>query len=202
MFERFTAGARDTVTGAVTAARRAGAAAVTEEHLLLALLEQGTLDPLGVDREAAAAALAEARRRGGLSQADEEALAGLGIDLSEIIARVEESHGEGALATAGARPPRGPGAPSSRGSSLGSSLRSVLGRPAARPREDRRHVRFGPGAKKTLEQSLRIALGHRAKTITRTHLLLALLAAPGPVADVLAAQGVTYARVEAAGPAA
>ncbi|MER5729701.1 Clp protease N-terminal domain-containing protein [Streptomyces sp. NPDC002138] len=166
MFERFTDDARETVTGAVTEARRCGAGAVTEEHLLLALLELGTLDPLGVDRGSAVAALAEARRRGGMSKADEEALAGLGIDLSEILARVEESHGEGALATAAARPRAG-------------------GR-----------VRFAPGAKKTLERSLRIALGGREKTITRTHLLLALLTAPGPVADVLTAHGVTYARVE------
>ncbi|WP_330332560.1 peptidase [Streptomyces sp. NBC_00536] len=169
MFERFTAGARDTVTGAVTEARRAGAAEVTEEHLLLALLELGALDPLGVDREAATAALVVARRRGGLSEADEEALAGLGIDLSEIIARVEETHGEGALATAGS---------------------------GTRPRGGGR-VRFAPGAKTTLARSLRITVGHREKSITPTHLLLALLTAPGPVADVLAAQGVTYARVEA-----
>ena len=42
-------------------------------------------------------ALAEARRRGGLSRADADALAGLGIDVSEIVSRVEEAHGEGAL---------------------------------------------------------------------------------------------------------
>ncbi|MET3986050.1 Clp protease N-terminal domain-containing protein [Streptomyces sp. PvR034] len=171
MFEKFTAGARDTVTGAVDEARRTGAARVTEEHLLLALLELGALDPLGVDREATAAALTEARRRGGMSKADEEALAGLGIDLDEIVARVEEGHGEGALATAGARPRGG-------------------------------RVRLAPGAKRTLTQSLRIAVGRREKTITPTHLLLALLTAPGPVADVLAAQGVTYARVAATTPAA
>ncbi|MGN5637464.1 peptidase, partial [Streptomyces sp. AC154] len=38
MFERFTKGARATVTGAVTHADRAGSGPVTEEHLLLALL--------------------------------------------------------------------------------------------------------------------------------------------------------------------
>ena len=40
MFERFTKGARTTVTGAVTWAERAGADRVTEEHLLLALLDR------------------------------------------------------------------------------------------------------------------------------------------------------------------
>ncbi|MDJ0379280.1 Clp protease N-terminal domain-containing protein [Streptomyces sp. G-G2] len=182
MFERFTAEARDTVSGAVTQARSTGAARVTEEHLLLALLELGALDPLGVDRASVAASLAEARRRGGMSKADEEALAGLGIDLSEIIARVEETHGEGALAAAG-------------GGTRGGRLRSALG-------EGGGHVRFGPGAKKTLEHALRIAVGRRDKSITRTHLLLALLSAPGPVADVLTAHGVTYARTEAAVPPA
>ncbi|MYT22566.1 peptidase, partial [Streptomyces sp. SID7760] len=49
MFERFTRDARDTVVAAVGEARRTGAATVTEEHLLLALLGRGALDPLGVD---------------------------------------------------------------------------------------------------------------------------------------------------------
>lgn len=100
MFERFTTEARDTVTGAAAEARQAGSATVTEEHLLLALLSRGALDFLGVDRAAVAADLAAARRRGGMSRADEEALAGLGIDLSEIVSRVEEAHGEGALSPA------------------------------------------------------------------------------------------------------
>ncbi|GAA3084705.1 hypothetical protein GCM10020254_31390 [Streptomyces goshikiensis] len=111
MFERFTTAARDAVTGAVAEARRAGAATVTEEHLLLALLAQGALDPLGVDRAAVAAGLARARRRGGMSRADEEALAGLGIDLTRILSRVEETHGEGALAAAA--PGGGPSGPRS-----------------------------------------------------------------------------------------
>ncbi|MFD9356806.1 Clp protease N-terminal domain-containing protein [Streptomyces sp. NPDC060031] len=181
MFERFTAAARDTVTGAVTEARRARAATVTEEHLLLALLAQGVLDPLGVDRAAMSADLAAARRRGGMSRADEEALAGLGIDLGEIVSRVEETHGEGALASA---------APRRR--TLGSSLRSALGRPES----DTRHVPFAQGAKKALEQSLRIALGRGDRHISTLHLLLALLSRPGTPAEVLADHRVTYATAE------
>ncbi|MFD8796934.1 Clp protease N-terminal domain-containing protein, partial [Streptomyces vinaceus] len=118
MFERFTQDARDAVVGAVAEARRTGAATVAEEHLLLALLDRGALDPLGVDRAAMAADLAAARRRGGMSRADEEALAGLGIDLTAIVSRVEEAHGEGVLAAA---------APRRR--TRGSSLRSARGRP-------------------------------------------------------------------------
>ncbi|MCJ1678099.1 peptidase [Streptomyces sp. APSN-46.1] len=181
MFERFTTEARDTVTGAVAEARRAGAATVTEEHLLLAILAQGALDPLAVDRAAVAADLAESRRRGGMSRADEEALAGLGIDLTEIVSRVEESHGEGALSSA---------APRRR--TLGASLRSALGRPESQTR----HVPFTQGAKKVLEQSLRIALGRKDRHIGTPHLLLALLSRPGPVSEVLADHGVTYAGVE------
>ncbi|MFD8412833.1 Clp protease N-terminal domain-containing protein [Streptomyces sp. NPDC059650] len=186
MFERFTRDARDAVTGAVAEARRSGDTTVTEEHLLRALLEQGALDPLGVDRAAVTADLAAARRRGGMTRADEEALAGLGIDLAEVVSRVEEVHGAGALASA---------APRRR--TLGASLRSAFGRPGPA----RRHVPFGEGAKKTLEQSLRIALGRRENHITDLHLLLALLSRPGTTAEVLADHGVTYAVAEA-GPAA
>ncbi|MEU3774057.1 Clp protease N-terminal domain-containing protein [Streptomyces sp. NPDC032472] len=182
MFERFTRDARDTVTGAVAEARQGGDAKVTEEHLLRALMAQGVLDPLGVDRAAVTADLAAARRRGGMSRADEEALAGLGIDLGEIVSRIEEAHGAGALA---------PAAPRRR--TLGSSVRSALGR----PEPVKRHVPFAEGAKKALEQSLRIAVGRRDNRITARHLLLALITAPGTAAEVLADHGVTYAAAEA-----
>ncbi|WP_030291337.1 Clp protease N-terminal domain-containing protein [Streptomyces katrae] len=182
MFERFTQDARDSVVGAVAEARQAGAVTVTEEHLLLALLGRGVLDPLGVDRAAMASDLAAARRRGGMSRADEEALAGLGIDLTAIVSRVEEAHGEGVLAAA---------APRRR--TLGSSLRSALGRhePVSR------HVPFARGTKKILEKSLRIALGRHDRHIATLHLLLALLSRPGTAAEVLADHGVTYAAAEA-----
>lgn len=165
MFERFTRDARSTVTGAVAEAQQAGAATVTEEHLLLSLLAQGALDPLGVDRDAVAADLATARRRGGMSRADEEALAGLGIDLTEIVSRIEETHGEGALSA--------------------SSTRKRTGR-----------TPFTPGAKKVLEQSLRIALGRKDRHISTLHLLLSLLSRPGTPAEILTDHGVTYATAE------
>lgn len=170
MFERFTVDARAAVTGAVAEARRAGAATVAEEHLLLSLMALGTLDPLGVDRAAVAADLAAARRRGGMSRADEEALAGLGIDLAEIVSRIEHTHGEGALAAA--PPPR-------------RRMRGTSPRP-----------RFAKGSKKTLEQSLRIALGRKDHRIGPLHLLLALLSRPGAVSEVLLDHGVTYPAAE------
>ncbi|MFC8225489.1 Clp protease N-terminal domain-containing protein [Streptomyces sp. NPDC057287] len=177
MFERFTKGARAVVTGAVTHAERSGADSVTEEHLLLSLLDQEgsrasfAVAALGLaDRRASMeTALVEARRRGGLTRADTEALAGIGIDVSEIVARVEDAHGEGVLAGA---------------------LGNRRWRTGRRP--------FTSGAKSTLEKSLRVALGRRDRFIGEEHLLLALTACPGVVADVLAEHGATYATVERA----
>ncbi|MFC9651296.1 MULTISPECIES: Clp protease N-terminal domain-containing protein [unclassified Streptomyces] len=177
MFERFTEGARGVVTGAVGHSERSGADTVTDEHLLLALLDQrGTrasfaLTALGITdrRDSLEDAFARARRRGGLTQADADALAGLGIDLGEIVSKVEEAHGEGALRVA--RKPRRwwPG-----------------------------HRGFTPAAKATLEKSLRIAVGRGDRHIGDAHLLLALTARPGVVAEVLADHGATYAAVERA----
>ncbi|WP_086779042.1 Clp protease N-terminal domain-containing protein, partial [Streptomyces griseus] len=177
MFERFTRGARATVKGAVVQAERTGADAVTEEHLLLALLEQEggraafAVTALGLhDRRASLeASFAEARRRGGLTRADTDALAGIGIDVGAIVSQVEGVHGEGVL-DADRR-----------------SRRWWSGRRA-----------FTPGAKTVLENSLRVALGRGDRFIGEEHLLLALTAKPGVVADVLAEHGATYAAVQRA----
>ncbi|MFF2224921.1 Clp protease N-terminal domain-containing protein [Streptomyces globisporus] len=176
MFERFTRGARATVKGAVAQAERAGASSVTEEHLLLALLEQEggraafAVTALGLhDRRASLdAAFAEARRRGGLTKADTDALAGIGIDLGAIVSRVEGAHGEGAM-DADRRGRRWSG-----------------------------HRPFTPGAKTVLENALRVALGRGDRFIGEEHLLLALTAKPGVVADVLADHGATYTAVQRA----
>ncbi|MFI1185119.1 Clp protease N-terminal domain-containing protein [Streptomyces californicus] len=172
MFERFTRDARATVKGAVVRAESAGADTVTEEHLLLALLDQEggrasfALAALGLHerRGSLDAAFTEARRRGGLTKADTDALAGLGIDVGAIVSRVEGAHGEGALATG---------------------------------RGGRRwwwsgHRPFARGAKTVLENALRVALGRGDRFIGGEHLLLALAAKPGVVADVLTEHGATY----------
>ncbi|WP_406454731.1 peptidase [Streptomyces sp. NBC_00876] len=177
MFERFTKGARATVGGAVTHAERAESDSVSEEHLLLALLDQEggrapfALTALGLTdrRESVEAALADARRRGGMTRADADALADIGIDLGAIVSRIEETHGEGAL----------------RGDRGGRRRRTG-------------YLPFTPGAKKILERSLRIALGRGDRFIGEEHLLLALTASPGVVADVLAEHGATYGTVSRA----
>ncbi|WTE38693.1 peptidase [Streptomyces sp. NBC_01618] len=162
------------LSGAATHAERTDAASITEEHLLLAVLDQHdgrasfAVTALGLaDRRAAVEAdLATARRRGGLTRADTDALAGIGIDVTEIVARVEEAHGVGALDRA---------------------RRRGAGR---RP--------FTRGSKDVLARTLRIAVGRGDRFIGDEHLLLALTACPGVAADVLAAHGATYEAVDRA----
>ncbi|MFJ4684672.1 Clp protease N-terminal domain-containing protein [Streptomyces sp. NPDC088789] len=174
MFERFTQDARAVVTGAVDACERSGARTVEVEHLLLAMIERsggkGTfvLTALGLDdrRDSLHDALAEARRRAGLSKAETDALAGLGIDVTEIVSRVEEVHGVGAMA--GDRQDKG----------WWGGRRT-----------------FSRGAKDVLEQSLRIAVARRARSIGDEHILLALTTQKGVVAELLADHGVTFESV-------
>jgi len=176
MFERFTRSARGVVRAAVERSERSGGSAVREEHLFLPLLDRtdtpaaAALAALGVTarRDSVERALAEAGRRGGLSRSDTDALAGLGIDVAEVVSRVEQTHGEGALAAAG-NPRR------------------------HRPRPT--HGRFTPGARKVLERALREAVGRGDHHIGDEHILLALVARPGVVADVLADHGATYTEV-------
>ncbi|MFJ2827472.1 Clp protease N-terminal domain-containing protein [Streptomyces sp. NPDC087263] len=175
MFERFTKDARAVVEGAVGHCERAGERRVEEAHMLLALLDREgsrgsfVLASLGLAgrRDSVVRELSEARRRGGLSRADADALSGLGIDLSEIVSRVEEAHGVGALEA---------------------GQRDAGGRRSRRPG-------FAPGAKDVLTQSLRIALAHQDRHIGDEHLLMALASRPGVPAEVLADHGVTYAGV-------
>ncbi|MDX3456711.1 Clp protease N-terminal domain-containing protein [Streptomyces sp. ME02-8801-2C] len=171
MFERFTSDARAVVQGAVEHAERIGSRWVGAECLLLALLDREggrasfALASLGLaDRkEPVRAALADARRRAGLSQAEADALAGLGIDVSDIVSRVEEVHGVGAM----------------------SGDRQDGGWLSGRRLFDR-------DAKDVLERCLRIAVAHRDRRIGDEHILLALVTRLGVPSEVLADQGVTY----------
>ncbi|MEU0934049.1 MULTISPECIES: Clp protease N-terminal domain-containing protein [unclassified Embleya] len=180
MFERFTDSARGVVYGAIEHSRQAGDACVEEEHMLAALLDaEGTrtsvaLAALGfvAGRDEIERGLARARRRGGVSQADEAALADLGIDVGEIVARVEQTHGEGALV------------PARRTRRLWPFGGGRTG-----------HVPFTPGAKRVLEQSLRETIERGQRHIGDEHILLALTAGPGLVADLLAEYGVTHTTV-------
>jgi ATP-dependent Clp protease ATP-binding subunit ClpA len=166
--ERFTREARQAVRDAVEEAERESAPEIGRPHLLLALLGSPVLAGFDLSREEVEGALRQARRKGGLSEADTEALRGLGIDVDRIVDSVEQSLGEGALATMKTR-----------------RKRWLFGE----------HVPFDPELKKTLERSLFEArdLGHNY--LGNEHLVLALLAGGGLVAEVLAARGATYVEV-------
>jgi ATP-dependent Clp protease ATP-binding subunit ClpA len=147
MFERFTSEARATVVGAQDEARRTSSARLGTEHLLLALLEQGTptaevLARHGLSHDELAAAVA---RSSPGDELDADALSSLGIDLDAVRSTVEAAFGPGAL----------DGAPS--------------------PGAGRGHVPLTPRAKKVLELSLREAIAMRSREITDGHIALGLL---------------------------
>ncbi|SFQ41968.1 Clp amino terminal domain-containing protein, pathogenicity island component [Amycolatopsis arida] len=179
MFERFVRDARVAVVEAQSVAVRQGDAEIEPVHLLQALLAAPEsrggrlLVELGVPANALAERLAAMRRRGGISDADAAALAEFGIDVERIVERVEQVHGENALA--GAAPPRG---------------RRWLAKGSHRP--------FTAEAKEVLERTLAEATELGDTHIGTEHLLLALTARPGPVADILAERGVDHVAIRSA----
>ncbi|MFY1575238.1 Clp protease N-terminal domain-containing protein [Verrucosispora sp. WMMD703] len=159
MFERFTDRSRAAVRRAREEARAEGQRPVGTEHLLLAILADGDGLAVRVLRDAGVTAddLRERIRHhtetggSGLGEADAAALREIGIDLSAIVARIEESFGPDAL-------------------------REAV--PAPRRRWGRRRPSGGPfsaRAKKVLELSLREAIRLRHRHIGTEHLLLGLL---------------------------
>ena len=146
MFERFTSEARATVVGAQEEARRTSSPRLGTEHLLLALLDQGTptaavLARHGLTHDDLAAVV----RASGGDELDADALTSLGIDLDVVRSTVEAAFGPGAL--------DGPA--------------SAGGRPG--------HVPLTPRAKKVLELSLREAIAMKSREITDGHIALGLL---------------------------
>ena len=171
MFEKFTAATRQVVLDAVTEAERERAAEVTPEHLLLALLCGARSAPVlaeaGLTRSTLLDAFATAHRRAGLTDADTEALAALGIDVPAIVDRVERVHGPDALAA-----PR-------------------------RRRFPKSHLPFAPTAKAALSGALRQAKERRHRHIGDEHLLLALSTGTGPATQALTDHGLTYPNLRA-----
>jgi ATP-dependent Clp protease ATP-binding subunit ClpA len=167
-------GMRRSSAGAVIAdalerARAEGASQIGEEHLFAALLANPDSRPLlgrlgGPEQaEPVWAEVRQARRRGGLTAGEQQALAGLGIDLDEVVTRVEARLGAGALdgARASARPVR--------------------------------RVSMSPGAVAMLNAAQRQKAGRGDRHTAAGHLVLGMLAQPGLFADALAARGVTLA---------
>jgi len=167
---RFDSSAGAVIADALVRARAEGTGRIGEEHLFAALLANPDSRPLlgGLGPGQAEAVWAEvraARRKGGLTAGEEQALAGLGIDLDEVVARVEAQLGAGAL--------DGSAAPARRSRRASMSPEAVAIMNAA--------------------QDQKTALGDRQTTAR--HLLLGLLSRPGLFADALAARGITLASV-------
>ena len=145
MFEKFTRPARESVTRAAVLAREASAGEIRPDHLLAAVLEQGTglaalaLGDLGAPAGDVRAELDRRRMQyvDGLDADDADALRAFGIDLDEVVRRIDRNLG-------------GPG-----------------------PR--RGQPRFSRSSKKVLELALREAVSLRHAHIGTEHLLLGLL---------------------------
>jgi hypothetical protein len=207
VFERFTDDARAVVKGAVAEAARRDSPVVGVEHVLVLLtrteppaspVTAAALRNAGLTPEGLAGLLDDlelAARRGGLGSAEAEALQSIGIDVDAIVAGVEQAHGRGALAPPQPRYRR---------------TQRLRRRFAARARARRvrtarpvpveppvRHRPWSADAKRALEQSLRQALAAGDTEIRPEHLLLGILAGRDPVAQALAARGVTAERLRA-----
>jgi ATP-dependent Clp protease ATP-binding subunit ClpA len=174
MFNQFARAARLAVLEAVREAEAGQATEVTDEHLLLALVNQGEttssgwLRTAGVTASKVDEAFRTAERKAGLTDADAaRLLAELGIDLDEVVAHVEQALGENALASPGATGPR------------------------------RNRVPFAPSAKDVLRGALIQARSLRQKGLRDEHLLLALAADDGVAGQLLAAHGLGYLDVRA-----
>ena len=170
---KFTPSATAVIVDAVHRARAEEAKQLSEEHLFAALLANpdsrsllGQLD--GPGAEAVWAEVREARRLGGITANERAALAELGIDLDEVVARVEAQLGAGAL--------DGTRAPARRGWRLSMS----------------------PGAKALLNAAGQQKTARGDRGLSAQHLLLGLLVRPGPFADALRTRSITAASVRQA----
>jgi ATP-dependent Clp protease ATP-binding subunit ClpA len=157
MFERFTEEARRVVVLAQEEARDAGDPFIDGAHLLLGIAEvpgpgRAALQDAGVQ----AAALRRAIRDVGSPSSDAldaDALAALGIDLTQVRAAAEAIFGSGAL---------------------DDRRRRRWGRG---PRRVGGHLPFTDTSKKALELSLRAAVRRGDRSLDTRHLLLGLLTA-------------------------
>jgi ATP-dependent Clp protease ATP-binding subunit ClpA len=166
---RTSSSAAAVIADALVRARAEGTSQIREDHLFAALLASPGGRPLlgrlgGAEQaEAVWAEVRQARRRGGLTAGEQQALAGLGIDLDEVVARVEAQLGAGALDGTRASARRG------------------------------RRVSMSPGAVAVLNAAQRQKAARGDRHTTAGHLLLGMLARPGLFADALAARGITLA---------
>lgn len=155
-------------------ADRDGSPQIGDDHLLWALLddEQGRVLLSGVggapDRAELAKEMEQARRRGGVTAGEAEALASYGIDVDALVGQIEQQLGAGALAGCGP-----------------SSVRRWTG-PAM----------SGPAVRALAEAQRHLGLAG-GRSLGVEHLVLGLVSAPGLVSESLARRGITAATVAA-----
>jgi ATP-dependent Clp protease ATP-binding subunit ClpA len=196
MFERFTAGARNVVTGAQTVARDLGHPYIGTEHVLIALLGQdgGRIAPLLADAGVDADFVRQDVRRRvdvavqpdlSFTEADAEdaaALKAIGIDLAAVRAAIEANFGTGALHL----PP------------AAKRKRGLFGRRAGTAPDGtvKGHIPFTARNKKVLELSLREALRLRHNFIAPEHIMLGVLReGEGLAMLIMADKGVDFDRL-------
>lgn len=172
----FGTSARRAVQAASDRARLQHAPELRPEHLLLGLLDEPDstasriLAEFGIPehREHVIAAFRAADRRGGLTDADLEALAGLGIEVETVVDKVEQNLGPGVLSAAHTK----------------------------RRRRAPTLVKGGPPLSIEVVRTIHVAIMEmkdmRLKSVGDEHLLLALLQRPGLISEVLAGYGLTY----------
>lgn len=226
MFERFTQPARQVIVQAQHNARRFHHNYIGPEHLFLGLVAiddpaSALLRDLGLTPERTEAEFSRLTRSkpvgppgskaplppadlagvqpGPVAGLDADALAAIGIDLDEVRMRIEATFGPGALSRAVPRDRRGH--PARRRLLRGG--RRGPGRPG-RPGPDGgsgtpHRIPFTPRAKKSLELSLREALGLGDNYIGMEHLALALISMKdGVVPQLLARLDVSPDTIRAA----
>lgn len=201
MFERFTRSARSVVIDARQVASEGGAREIRNDHLMVAVLRRRggagarVLAAAGLgdgDRAALLDEFGAVNRRAGIGVGDADALREIGIDVDEMLGRMDELAAEPEETTQ--QPPASP---------MGALRRRVA---HALNRDDGGEisaggVRFSTDGKRTLERTPREALDLRDRHIDEAHILLALVARPGVVAETLQRYGITYADVRRALPA-
>lgn len=174
MLSRLTPGVRAVVARAYGLAQRDGLQQIGEDHLLWALLddEQGGVILAKIagasERAQVANEMEQARRRGGVTEGEADAMAGFGIDVDAVVAQIEQQMGAGALAGSGPSP-----AHRWTGPVMSSPALQALG-----------------GAQRYLSLAGGRSLGVE-------HLVLGLVSAPGVVSESLARRGINAGTVAA-----
>ncbi len=195
MFNRFTQESRDLVRDVVGVAQELRASEILAVHVLLAATNPRrpvaqVLADRGIDGTTVRARLgvAPASR---LDETDAQALRAIGIDLDDIRRKVEGSFGVGAL-------DRQPEESAPRGWSRLFGATELPGRG---------HLPFTPGAKTSLELSLRHAMRLEHREIRPEHIVLGVLSADDPgvirlLSDLGVSRGILQVDLEAKLPGA